>query len=148
VKLVLCSDVKALGKKGDLVEVAEGYARNFLLPRKLAAEADKGVLAQLGAQRKAQARREAQSLADALALAQRLESARLSVRAKAGSNGKLFGAVTNSDVAGAIAAELGVEIDRHKIEMARQIKTLGSYAVEVKLHKNVLAKTVVDVIAA
>jgi large subunit ribosomal protein L9 len=146
--LVLRSDVKALGKKGDVVDVAEGYARNFLLPRKLAAEADKGILAELGAQRKAQERREAQALADAQTLAQRLASAKLVLRAKAGSNGKLFGAVTNADIAAAIAATLSVEIDKHKIEIASQIKTLGSYPVEIKLHKNVVAKATVDVISA
>jgi large subunit ribosomal protein L9 len=148
VKLVLNADVKALGKKGDVVDVAEGYARNFLLPRKLAAEADKGALAQLGAQRKAQERREAQSLADAQALARRLESAGLSVKAKAGQNGKLFGAITNGDIAGAISAALGVEIDKHKIGLATQIKTLGAHPVEIRLHKNVVAKTVVDVVSA
>jgi large subunit ribosomal protein L9 len=148
VKLILCADVKALGKKGDLVDVAEGYARNFLLPRKLAAEADKGAMAQLGAQRKAQERREAQALADAQALARRIESARLAVKAKAGGSGKLFGAVTNADVASAIAAALAVEIDKHKIELRDQIKALGSYPVEIKLHKNVVAKTIVDVVSA
>jgi large subunit ribosomal protein L9 len=148
VKLVLLSDVKALGRKGDVVDVADGYARNFLLPRKLAGEADKGALAQLDAQHRARARREAQELADAKALAARLESAKLAVRAKAGGNGKLFGAVTNADVASAIAGALSVEIDKHKIDLGNQIKALGSYAVEIKLHKSVVAKAMVDVVAA
>jgi large subunit ribosomal protein L9 len=147
VKLVLFSDVKALGRKGDVVDVADGYARNFLLPRKLAGEADKGALAQIEAQHKAQARREANELAEAQALAVRIEAAKFSVRAKAGGNGKLFGAVTNADVASAIAGELSIEIDRHKIEVD-QIKALGSYPVEIKLHKSVVAKTKVDVVAA
>jgi large subunit ribosomal protein L9 len=148
VKLVLLSDVKALGKRGDIVDVADGYARNFLLPRKLAGEADKGALAQLDAQHKAHRRREAQELADAQALAARLESATLNIKAKAGESGKLFGAVTNADVAAAIAGVLAVTVDKHKIELAAgQIKALGSYPVEVKLHKNVVAKAVVDVVA-
>lgn len=146
-KLVLYSDVKALGKKGDVVDVAAGYARNFLLPRKLAGEADKGALAQLGAQQKAVERREAQELADARALASKIESTKLTVKAKAGGNGKLFGAVTNADVAAAIAGALAIEVDRHKIELS-QIKALGSYPVEVKLHRNVVAKAVVDVVQA
>jgi large subunit ribosomal protein L9 len=128
-RLVLLSDVKALGKRGDVVEVADGYARNFLLPRKLAGEADKGALAQLDAQQKARDRRHSQELADAQALASRLESAKLAVKAKAGGNGKLFGAVTNADVAAAIAGTLSVEIDKHKIELTNQIKALGSYPV-------------------
>jgi large subunit ribosomal protein L9 len=147
VKLVLLTDVKALGKRGDVVDVADGYARNFLLPRKLAGEADKGALAQLEAQHKAGARREAQELADAQALAARIESAKLTVRAKAGENGKLFGAVTNADVAAAIAAALSVAIDKHKIDLSGQIKALGSYPVEIKLHRNVVAKTAVNVVA-
>ncbi len=146
-KLVLFSDVKALGRKGDIVDVADGYARNFLLPRKLAGEADKGALAQIEAQHKAQARREANELAEAKALAVRIEGAKFAVRAKAGGNGKLFGAVTNADVASAIAGALSIEIDRHKIEVD-QIKALGSYSVEIKLHKSVVAKTKVDVVAA
>jgi len=148
VKLVLLSDVKALGKRGDVVDVADGYARNFLLPRKLAGEADKGALAQLDAQHRANARREAQEFADARALAARIESASLTVKAKAGENGKLFGAVTNSDVAAAIAAALSIALDKHKIELSGQIKALGSYPVEIKIHKNVVAKTAVNVVAA
>jgi len=148
VKLVLFEDVKALGKKGDLVDVADGYARNFLLPRKLAGEADKGALAQLEAQHKARERKAAMELAEAKALAARIESAKLAVRAKAGGNGKLFGAVTNADVASAIAGALSIEIDKHKIEMTSQIKALGTYPVEIKLPKGVVAKTVVDVVAA
>ncbi len=147
-KLVLHSDVKALGKKGDVVDVADGYARNFLLPRKLAGEADKGALAQLDAQARARERRDAQELADAKALAARIESAKLAVRAKAGGNGKLFGAITNADVASAIAGALSIEIDRHKIDLGTQIKAIGSYAVEIKLHKSVVAKAMVDVVAA
>jgi large subunit ribosomal protein L9 len=145
VKLVLFTDVKALGKRGDVVDVADGYARNFLLPRKLAGEADKGALARLDAQARAQERRQSQELAEAQALASRLESAKLAVKAKAGGNGKLFGAVTNADVASAIAGALSIEIDKHKIELLSQIKALGSYPVEIKLHKNVVAKAVVDV---
>jgi large subunit ribosomal protein L9 len=147
VKLVLFSDIKALGRKGEVVDVADGYARNFLLPRKLAGEADKGALAQIEAQQKAQARRDANELAEAKALAARIEAAKFAVRAKAGGNGKLFGAVTNADVASAIAEALSIEVDRHKIELD-QIKALGSYPVQIKLHKSVVAKTVVDVVAA
>ncbi len=146
-KLILLADVKPLGKKGEVVEVAEGYARNFLLPRQLATAADKGALARLGSQQKAQQKRDAQVLADAKALAERLESAKVAVKAKAGGNGKLFGAVTNADVASAIADTLSIAIDKHKIELKTSIKALGSYPVEIKLHKNVVAKTTVDVVS-
>lgn len=146
-KLILLTDVKSLGKKGEVVEVAEGYARNFLVPRKLATEADKGALARLGSQQKAQEKRDAQVLADAKALAARLETAKVAVKAKAGGNGKLFGAVTNADVATAINDALELTIDKHKIELKSAIKALGSYPVEIKLHKNVVAKATVDVVS-
>jgi large subunit ribosomal protein L9 len=148
VKLILLGDVKALGKKGEVVDVAEGYARNFLLPRKLGVEADKGGLAQLESQKKAQEKKDAAVLADAKDLAERLAQAKLAVKAKAGGNGKLFGAVTNADVASAIHDALAIAIDKHKIEIKSAIKALGSYPVEIKLHKHVVAKTTVDVVAA
>ena len=147
-KLILLSDVAALGKKGEIVEVAEGYGRNYLLPRKLATEAHKGALAVLGEQKRASEKRDAQVLSDARDLAAKLEAARLPVKAKAGGNGKLFGAVTNADVAAAISDVLAVNIDRHKIELKSQIKSLGSYPVEIKLHKSVVAKATIDVVAA
>lgn len=147
-KVVLLGDVQALGKKGAIVEVAEGYARNFLVPRKLAIEASRGAVAALGEQKKAAARRDAQVLAEAESLAQRIQAAKLAVKAKAGGNGKLFGAVTNADVASAIHDALEVAVDKHKIEIKSQIKALGSFPIEVKLHKNVVAKTTVDVVAA
>ncbi len=147
-KIILMSDVKSLGTTGTVVEVADGYARNFLLPRGLAAEASKGSLALLEQQRRAKARRDAEAVASAEALGKQLEGLLLSVPAKAGGNGRLFGAVTNGDVAEAIRRELGVEVDRHKIDVPDNIKSLGSYPVEIKLGKNILAKTTVKVIAA
>jgi large subunit ribosomal protein L9 len=147
-RVILMSDVKSLGTIGTVVEVADGYARNFLLPRGLAAEASKGSLALLEQQRKAKARRDAEAVADAEALGKQLEGLQLSVPAKAGGNGRLFGAITNANVADAIHAALGVEVDRHKIDVPDNIKSLGSYPVEIKLGKNVVAKTTVKVVAA
>lgn len=147
-KVILLSDVKALGKKGAVVEVAEGYARNFLLPRNLATEASKGALAVRAEQEKAQHKRDQQALAQARELAQLLESKPVSVRAKAGGNGKLFGAVTNADIAEAIAQAFDVSIDRHKVEVKNSIKALGTYSVEIRLGKNIVAKTSVTVVAA
>jgi large subunit ribosomal protein L9 len=147
VKLILLADVTALGKKGDIVDVAEGYARNYLVPRKLGIEADKGALAKLGSQQQAQRRREDMALSDAKELAKRLETAKVAVKAKAGGNGRLFGTVTNADVATAIAESLDVAIDKHKIELITSIKALGSYPVEIRLHKNVTAKATVDVVS-
>ena len=147
-KLILLGDVKALGKKGQIVEVAEGYARNFLLPRGLATEASKGALTMLDEQKKAKVKREAQALDETKQLAKLLESKPVAVRAKAGGNGKLFGAVTNADIATAISAAFSVAVDKHKIEVKNSIKALGSYPVEIRLGKNIVAKTTVSVVAA
>jgi large subunit ribosomal protein L9 len=147
-KVILLGDVKALGKKGDVVEVAEGYARNFLLPRNLASEANKGALAAHADQKRANEKKEVQALQDAKELANKIEQTKLAVKAKAGGNGKLFGAVTNADVADAIHDALSVSVDKHKIEIKSQIKALGAYPVEVKLHKNVVAKATINVVSA
>lgn len=147
-KLILLSDVKALGKKGALVDVAEGYARNFLLPRKLATEANKGTLTMLSEQQAAKQKREAQQLAETQQLAQLLESKPVAVRAKAGGNGKLFGTVTNADIADAISQTFAVSVDKHKVEVKNAIKALGTYPVEIRLGKNIVAKTTVSVVAA
>jgi len=147
-KLILLSDVKALGKKGALVDVAEGYARNFLLPRKLAIEANKGALTMLSEQKAAKEKREAQQLAETQELAKLLESKPVAVRAKAGGNGKLFGTVTNADIADAITQMFSVPVDKHKIEVKNAIKALGTYPVEIRLGKNIVAKTTVSVVAA
>lgn len=147
-KLILLGDVKALGKKGDLVDVAEGYARNFLLPRKLATEANKGALTMLSEQKAAKQKREAQQLAETQELAKLLESKPVAVRAKAGGNGKLFGTVTNADIASAISQTFAVTLDKHKVEVKNAIKALGTYPVEIRLGKNIVAKTTVSVVAA
>jgi large subunit ribosomal protein L9 len=147
-KIILLSDVKPLGSTGTVVEVADGYARNFLLPRGLAAEASKGSLALLEQQRRAKARRDAEAVANAEALGKQLDDLTLTVPVKAGGNGRLFGAVTNANVADAIHAALGVEIDRHKIDVPENIKSLGSYPVEIRLAKNIVSKTTVKVVAA
>ncbi len=147
-KIILMSDVKPLGTTGTVVEVADGYARNYLLPRGLAAEASKGSLALLEQQRKAKARRDAEAVASAEALGKQLEGFVITVPVKAGGNGRLFGAVTNGDVAEAIKKALDIEIDRHKIEVPENIKSLGSYKVEIRLGKNIVSTSTVKVVAA
>ena len=147
-KVILLNEVKPLGKKGAIVEVAEGYARNYLLPRNLATEANKGALTMLDEQKKAHAKREAQVLAETQELAKLLESKPVAVRAKAGGNGKLFGTVTNADIADAITQVFSVAVDKHKIEVKNSIKALGTYPIEIRLGKNIVAKTTVCVVAA
>jgi large subunit ribosomal protein L9 len=147
-RVILLTDIKSLGTAGAVVDVTDGYARNYLLPRKLAAEASLGAIAMLEAKRRSKARQDAEELAEAQALAGKLEGAQLNVAVKAGGNGRLFGTVTGADVAQAIASEFSVEVDRHKIELPDAIKALGSYPVEIKLAKNVVAKTTIKVVPA
>jgi len=147
-RVILLSDVKALGKRGTVVEVAEGYANNFLIPKKLAAEASSGALATLEQQNKAKAKRQAEDLAQARELARIIESKPLSVPARAGGNGKLFGTITNAQIAEAIQRSFDIALDRHKIELKTPIKAVGTYPVEVKLGNNVTAKATVEVVPA
>jgi large subunit ribosomal protein L9 len=147
-KVILLSDVKALGKRGDVATVADGYANNFLLPRRLATVATPGAIKQLEQQNNAKKRRQAEEVANAQDVATQLEDLTLEIAAKAGGNGRLFGTVTNANVADAIAAALSVTIDRHKIEMKDGIKALGTYPIEVRLGNNVVAKSNIRVVAA
>ena len=147
-KVILLSDVKTLGKRGDVATVADGYANNFLLPRKLATAATPGAVKQLEQQLNAKKRRQAEEVANAQDVAAKLEELTLEIAAKAGGNGRLFGTVTNANVADAIEAALHVAIDRHKIEMKDGIKALGTYPIEVRLGNNVVAKSNIRVVAA
>ncbi len=147
-KVILLSDVKALGKRGDVADVADGYANNFLLPRKLATTATAGAIKQLEQQNNAKARRQAEEVANAQDVATQLGELTLEIAAKAGGNGRLFGTVTNANVAEAIQAALNVAIDRHKIEMKDGIKAVGTYPIEVRLGNNIVAKSNIRVVAA
>lgn len=147
-RVILLTDVKSLGKAGTVVEVAEGYANNYLIPKRLAAEASSGALATLEQQKKANAKRRAEDLAQAQELARLLESKPLSVAARAGGNGKLFGTITNAQIAEAIQRSFDIALDRHKIELKSPIKTVGTYPIEVKLGNNVTAKAMLEVVPA
>jgi large subunit ribosomal protein L9 len=147
VKVVLREDVETLGHKGDLVEVADGYARNFLVPRGLAMKATKGVVAQAEAMRRNRAARDARERAAAEEIAGRLEGRRVPLAARAGEGGKLFGSITAADVAEAVAAAAETEIDRKAITLAESLKELGEVEVPVRLHPEVTATVTVEVIA-
>jgi len=147
VKVILTSDVKPLGTRGAVVDVKDGYANNYLLPQRLAVIATPGAVKQHEQQQHAKKRKQAEEVANAQDVADKLEGMTLRVNAKAGGNGRLFGTVTNASVAEAIHEQLGVTIDRHKIEMKDGIKALGTYPVEIRLGNNVIAKSAVQVIA-
>lgn len=146
-KIVLRSDVDNLGKQGELVEVADGYARNFLVPRGLAIVATRGALKQAESERRAREVREAREREAAETLAQRLRAQNLRVLARAGEGGRLFGSVTASDVAEAAQEQLGVELDRRKLDLGEPLRELGTHEVTLKLHPDVDATFNVVVIA-
>ena len=147
-KIVLRDDVENLGQKGDVVDVADGYARNFLVPRGLAMKATKGVVAQAEAMRRNRAAKEARDVEAAHAQAAQLEGARIEITARAGEGGKLFGSVTASDVADAIQAQRGIEVDRRRLGLDEPVKELSEVEVTVKLHSDVEATVTVAVVAA
>lgn len=145
-KIILLQDVKKLGKRGDLVEVAEGYARNFLFPRKLAAEATQGSINQLEQEKSALKRKKAKELEAAKVLAKKLSNTQLTLSVKAGDQGKLFGSITNKDISEALEKQHQVTVDRRKIELGEPIKALGTYEVAIKLVPEVEAKLVIKVV--
>jgi len=147
VKIVLREDVDTLGRKGDLVEVADGYARNYLVPRGIAMKATKGVVAQAESMRRSREVKETRDREAAQAIAAQLGSKALEVKARAGEGGKLFGSVTTADIADAIQAQTGIEIDRRKVDLAEPIRELGDADVTVKLHTDVSVGVVVHVVA-
>jgi len=138
-KVVLTQDVKALGKKGEMVTVADGYARNFLFPRKWAIEANAQAMTELKNREDAAKHKIESDTAAAKAAAAALEGKTVRIEAKAGSQGRLFGSVTVKEVAEQLQKELGVEVDRRKITL-EDIKNYGTFPAEIKLYSGVTAK--------
>ncbi len=146
-KVILSDDVEKLGKKGDVVVVADGYARNFLVPKGLAMMATKGSLKQAELMQKARAEREERAREEAAKKVAHLGSAPVYISARAGEGGRLFGSVTSSDVARAIADQLEESVDKRGVLLEDPIRSLGTHQVEVKLHEQVTALVTVEVIA-
>lgn len=143
-KVVLLQDVKGKGKKGELCNVSDGYARNFLFPKKLAVEADNSALNELKNREEAQAHHKKEELAAAQKTASMLDGKSVNIKAKAGAGGKLFGSVTSKEIAAEIKNSIGIEIDRKKMNVA-DIKNYGEYIAEIKLYPGVTAKLTVKV---
>ena len=147
-KLILTQEVGGLGAPGDVVEVKDGYARNYLVPRGLATQWTRGGEKQVQAIRKARQSREIATLEEAQSVKAALEGARVRLPVRAGQSGRLFGAVTPADVADAVRATSGKDVDRRKIEIGQPIKSLGAHRVQVRLHPDVQATIDLEVVPA
>lgn len=139
-QVVLLEDVKSLGKKGDIVKANDGYARNFLLPKKLGVEATPANLAKLKQQKAYEAKVAAQQLAEAQELARAIEGKAIRMSAKVGQGGRLFGAIASREIAQEVKKQTGLDVDKKKIVLPEPIKTLGEHEVAVRLHRDVTAK--------
>jgi len=144
-KVILLQDVKGKGKKGQLLEVSDGYARNFMLPRKLAVEATPDAINTMRMTDKAAQERAAREKAEALELSKKLREMTLVVTAKGGGNGRLFGSVTNQEIADALKAKTGITLDKRKIVISDSIKNVGTYTVTCKLGYEISAPLTVKI---
>jgi len=144
-KVILLADVKSLGKKDDIVEVKEGYARNFLFTKNLGVPADSKNLNDVKLRKAHEAKVEAERLAEARELAEKLEKAKVVCKVKAGKDGKTFGSVASKEIAQELMAQTGLEIDKKKLVLDDPLKNIGTYKVNVKLHPSVTAALTVEV---
>ena len=145
-KVILLEDVKSLGKKGEIVNVNDGYARNFILPKKLGLEATNKNMNDLKLKRANEEKVAQQQLEEAQALAAKLEAGKVKVGIKTGEGGRTFGSVSSKEIAAAAKEQLGYDIDKKKIQLKEVLKTLGTHEVPVKLHTKVTAKLKVEVV--
>lgn len=145
-KVILLEDVKALGKKGEIVDVSDGYARNFILPKKKGVEASAANLNTLKLKKANDEKVAIENLENAKALGEKLTKAAVEIKIKSGEGGKLFGAISSKEIAAAVKEQHGLEIDKKKIVLDEPIKELGSHSVKIKLHKDVTANVTVNVV--
>lgn len=146
-KVILNKDVKNLGVKGDVVNVSDGYARNYLLPKNLAVEATAGNLKELENLKQKQERQKELEFQKAKETAKKIEGKTLQAVTKVGDNGKLFGSITSKEIAELIEKKFGITVDKRKVEVKEAIKAIGTYPVTVRIHPQVAAKIMVQVVA-
>ena len=147
-KVILLEDVKALGKKGEIVNVNDGYARNFILPKKLGLEATSKNLNDLKLKKANEARLAQEQLEEAQALGKKIEAGKVELAIKIGEGGRAFGSVSSKEIASAVKEQMGYDIDKKKIQLKDSIKALGTHTVPVKLHPKVTAELKVIVTGA
>ena len=146
-KLILLQDVKGQGKKGDLVEVSEGYGRNFLLPRNLAKKADNQGISEIKAKAEAKKHHINEEIENGNELKAQIESITVEVTAKAGESGKLFGTVTSMEIANALKEKHSIEIDKRKIVLKESLKSCGEYTAQVKVYTDIVAALKIKIIS-
>lgn len=144
-KVILKQDVKGLGKKESMVEVSDGYARNFLFPRSLAVEASSSNINIMNTKKEAEKAKSDREIAKAKELAEKINSTTVVLKAKAGENGKLFGSITSKDIADNLKANFKLDVDKKKIHLEDSLKSLGTTEVDVKLHAGIIAKLKVKI---
>ena len=147
-KVILLQDVKGKGKKGQMLEVSDGYARNFMLPKKMAIEATPDAINTMRMNDKATQERIAREKAEAMEISKKLRDMTLTVTAKGGGNGRLFGSVTNQEIADALAKNSGIKLDKRKIVISDPIKNVGTYTVNCKLGYEITAPLTVKIVEA
>ena len=145
-KVILLTDVKSKGKKGQMIEVSDGYARNYMLPRKLAIEATADAVNTMRMNDKATQERQAKERAEAMEISRTLKDMILTVPAKGGGNGRLFGAVTNTEIADTLKKESGIALDKRKIVIDEPIKNVGTYTVKCKLGYEIVGQLTVKIV--
>ena len=147
-QVILLEDVKALGKKGDIVNVSDGYARNAIIPKKLGVEATPKNLNDLKLQKKHEAKVAQEIYEAAVALSKEVEEKKVIVKIKCGEGGRLFGAISTKEIAIAAKEQTGLDLDKKKMQLSDPIKALGTYEIPVKLHPKVTTKLTVQVVEA
>ncbi len=139
-KVILLADIKGVGKKDEVINASDGYARNYLFPKKLAVEADTGNMGRLKSKQDAQAHKKALEKEKAQETAKKIDSIELKLKVKAGENGKIFGGVTSKEIADKLKEEYKIEVDKKKIMLKETIKNIGMFNIEIKLYEGVNAK--------
>ena len=144
-KVILLADVKGVGKKNEIINANDGYARNFLFPKKLAVEANNENLLKLKAKKDGESYHKAQDLEFAKKQAEKIEKLTLTIKVKAGENGKIFGGVTSKEIAESLKSQYGIEVDKKKVDVKETIKVLGRFSVDIKLYEGVVAKLTISI---
>lgn len=146
-KVILKADIKGVGKKDEVIEASDGYARNFLFPKNLAVEANKENISKWKAKQQSIQYQKQQEKEEALKIAEKLSKISLRIKVKAGENGKIFGGVSSKEIADVLEKDYNINIDKKKIDLKETIKTLGQRIVEIRLFEGVIGKVRVDVLA-